>query len=100
MEWLRIEMLGEIDDTLFGHLKRAGSKSISHVQILQVSLSHIASLSDCSGGRRADRQTEDPAYMKSFVVMLSEVKASQYDFPLAHQEILRLRFAFAKRSLS
>ena len=44
MERLRIEVLREIDNPLFGHLKSAGLKPIADVQIFQESLGHMVHL--------------------------------------------------------
>src|SRR5436190_9735559 len=40
MKWLRIEFLRKIDNPLFGHLVRARSEAVAHLQVFQKALSH------------------------------------------------------------
>src|SRR5436190_17609215 len=41
MKWLRIEFLRKIDNPLFGHLVRARSEAVAHLQVFQKALSHL-----------------------------------------------------------
>jgi hypothetical protein len=42
MEWLGIEVLGEIDNTAFSHINSRGFKPIPHMEIFQIEFNHVA----------------------------------------------------------
>src|SRR2546423_13999785 len=90
MELLRIEFTRECDDAFFGHVDRVRTVAVPDVQVFQVKLAHAlfsAPFPICHAERKPALSNVEGRSISDYFRAVSTRK---------NNEILQLRFAFAK----